>query len=93
MNCGARQKVEHTLTLEIPRDDPDIITDPSVQFTASQKAIMKTLTGSVNGDIYQVVYSLKIFVKHASMTSRGEGACVTLPIRIIPLPIRIEEEK
>jgi len=24
------------------------------------------------------------------MTQRGEGACVTLPIRIIPLPIKLE---
>lgn len=26
------------------------------------------------------------------MTQRGEGACVTLPIRIIPLPIKLEAE-
>jgi hypothetical protein len=26
------------------------------------------------------------------MTQRGEGACVTLPIRIIPLPIKLELE-
>jgi ubiquitin-protein ligase len=26
------------------------------------------------------------------MTQRGEGACVTLPIRIIPLPIKLEPE-
>ena len=34
VKCGARQKVEHMLTFEIPRDDPDILSDPSVQFNA-----------------------------------------------------------
>lgn len=50
------------------------------------------MTGSVNGDLYQIVYSIKIFVKHVAVTQRGEGACVTLPIRIIPLPIKLEAE-
>ena len=50
------------------------------------------MTGSVNGDLYQVVYSLKVFVKHDGLTSRGEGACVTIPIRIIPLPLNFDSE-
>ena len=60
-------------------------------FSAPQKNLIRTLTGSVNGDLYQIVYSIKIFVKHVAMTQRGEGACVTLPIRIIPLPIKLED--
>jgi len=29
-------------------------------------------------------------VKHAGITSMGEGACVTIPIRIIPLPVKLD---
>jgi hypothetical protein len=52
VKCGARQKVEHTLTFDIPREDPDIISDPTVQLTHPQKSLARTLTGSVNGDTY-----------------------------------------
>jgi hypothetical protein len=52
VKCGARQKVEHTLSFDIPREDPDIITDASVVFSTPQKHLIRTLTGSVNGDLY-----------------------------------------
>ena len=46
-------------------------------------ALIRGMTNSVNGDLLQVQYSLKIFVKHSGLTARGEGACVTVPIRIL----------
>lgn len=64
--------------------------DKSVQFDNQQRALNRILTGSVFGDLYQIYYSLKVFVKHVGLTQRGEGACVSIPIRILPLPIKLD---
>ena len=29
-------------------------------------------------------------MKHDGLTSRGEGACVTIPVRILPLPLVVD---
>lgn len=44
---------------------------------------MKQMQSSVNAQIVTIMYSLKVFVKHDSVTQRGEGECITMPIRII----------
>lgn len=62
-------------------------------FDASQTKLIRTLTPSENGDLFQILYSIKIFVKHDSVTQRGEGACITLPIRILPAPIKLSPEQ
>lgn len=49
------------------------------------------MTGSVNGALYNVLYSLKVFVKHDSLTEFGEGQCITVPIRILERPSKIPE--
>jgi len=47
---------------------------------------MKSMTGSFQGELFLIKYSVKIFVKHAGLTETGEGACVTFPIRIFAKP-------
>ena len=92
VKCGPKQKVQHTLSFQIPTEDPDNDNASLTSFNDQQRALSRSLTGSVNGDLYQVVYSLKVFVKHDGLTSRGEGACVTIPIRILPLPLDLYSE-
>jgi len=51
--------------------------------------LAKTLTASVNGQLINVVYTLKIFIRHDSMQQFGEGECVTFPIKIMERPFKI----
>lgn len=66
--CGPKQKIEHTLSFQIPKDDPEMFDDKSVEFDNQQRALNRVLTGSVFGDLYQIYYSLKVFVKHVGVT-------------------------
>ncbi len=49
----------------------------------SEHPLVKSMTGSVNGHLIQIIYSIKIFVKHDTMQQFGEGACVTQQIKVI----------
>lgn len=49
--------------------------------------VATNLTQSSNFKLYQVNYSIKVFVKYDRITERGEGDCVTIPIRIIERPV------
>ena len=82
--CGPKQKVKQTLSFTIPKLDPDFTNDTFKCQNEDQMSLMKAMTGSFNGELFQVQYSIKIFVKHAGLITLGEGACVTLPIRIFP---------
>ena len=39
------------------------------------------------GQVFQVTYSLKIYLKHDSFFERGQGECVNMPIRIMANPM------
>ena len=54
---------------------------------------MVHLPGSWLGEVYQVQYVLKIYVKHEGMFQFGAGSCVTMPIKLLNAPaIAIAEE-
>lgn len=72
--------MQRSLTFAIPTEDPD-----------SQGEL--PLAASYKGAIFEVAYSLKIFVKHHSVTEFGEGHCVTLPIRILGPECTLDENK
>jgi len=38
------------------------------------------------GQVFQVSYSLKVYLKHDSFFERGQGTCVNLPLRIMATP-------
>jgi hypothetical protein len=44
------------------------------------------MNGSVNGHMFNVLYSLKVFVRHDAITQIGEGECLTVPVRIYEIP-------
>ena len=48
--------------------------------------LIRNMQASVNGHMFQVQYSIKIFVKHDSMTQFGEGEVLTFPIKILERP-------
>jgi hypothetical protein len=52
-----------------------------------EKPIVRGLTNSMNGKIANIVYQIKVFVKHDSITQLGEGECVSLPIKIMERPL------
>jgi len=43
-------------------------------------------TGSMAGDLFNVSYTLRVFIKHDSWNAFGEGNCISLPIKIIQPP-------
>lgn len=78
------------LSITIPKEDPDTLFDKNLKFTDNELPFVSALTGSVNGHLFQILYSLKIFVKHASVMHRGEGECITLPIKIMERPNQVD---
>lgn len=63
--CGPRQKVEKILKFTIPVTDPDLPNDNlKLKFNDLELPIVKNLTASINGNLIQVFYSIKIFIKH-----------------------------
>lgn len=44
------------------------------------------LCGSWLGELFQVEYTLRVFVKYENWRKRGEGERITLPLRIINTP-------
>ena len=49
------------------------------------------LTSTWFGKIFKVEYELRIFVKHDSMTEKGEGNYITVPVRLCQLPYWTKE--
>lgn len=49
--------------------DPDLPNDNlKLRFNDFELPIVKNLTASINGNLIQVFYSIKIFIKHQSVT-------------------------
>lgn len=48
--------------------------------------MLKAFTGSVTGDLFEVKYVLRVFVKHDSYNAFGEGNYIELPIKVIQPP-------
>ena len=38
------------------------------------------------GQVFQVTYGLKVYMKHDGFFERGQGTCVNLPLRIMASP-------
>jgi len=38
------------------------------------------------GQIFQVQYTLKVYLKHEGFLERGQGTCVNLPIKMLATP-------
>lgn len=38
------------------------------------------------GQIFQVKYTLKVYLKHDGFFERGQGTCVNLPLRVMAMP-------
>jgi hypothetical protein len=66
--CQPNESKEYELSIQIPELNADLPTDPEIVTTLNQP-----LCPSINGRNLQVVYSLKVFVKHATMTQIMEG--------------------
>ena len=57
------------LQFKIPDIDPDLPKEPlSNRYTELEKQLVNNFNASVNGHLFQVQYSIKIFVKHDAMT-------------------------
>lgn len=66
--CGPRQKVERNLSFDIPTVDPDLPDEAlAIKYNDNDLPLVKTLTGSINGKLMTVLYSVKVFVKHDSV--------------------------
>jgi len=82
--CGPKQKLEKILSFQIPVEDPDLPKDSlDNKYNDYEKPLVRNMASSINGHHYQILYTIKIFVKHDSMTKFGEGECVTFPIKIL----------
>ena len=47
---------------------------------------MASLTGSWLGEVFQVQYLLKVYIKHEGLFEFGAGRSVTLPLKILNTP-------
>ena len=45
-------------------------------------AMLESFTTSVKGNLFEVEYTLRAYVKHEAWNDFGEGNCVMLPIKI-----------
>jgi hypothetical protein len=60
--------VERNLSFDIPTVDPDIPDEAlAIKYNDNDLPLVKTLTGSINGKLMTVLYSVKVFVKHDSV--------------------------
>lgn len=84
--CGPKQKCERDLSIDIPVRDPDLPGSIDGKFNEFELPLAIQMQPSRNGHLWNVVYSVKVFVKHDSITQRGEGECITLPIRVVGKP-------
>lgn len=56
------------------------------KLNGAELGLARQMQPSRNGHLWNVIYSVKIFVKHDSLTQRGEGECITLPIKVMAKP-------
>lgn len=85
--CGAKKSCERVISFDIPEVDPDFPKGLSdVNYSLEDQPLLKRMNGSVNGHMFNVLYSLKVFVRHDAITQIGEGECLTVPIRIYEIP-------
>ena len=48
--------------------------------------VFKDICPSWMGQIFQVKYMLKVYLKHDGFFERGQGTCVNLPLRVMAMP-------
>ena len=89
--CGAKTKVERLMSFDIPVMDFDFPeAQAQLNCTPHDIDMMRQMQASANGQLFTIQYSVKVFVRHDSKQQFGEGECVTLPIRILERPVRVE---
>lgn len=60
-----------------------------VVYSSDDVTPMQNLTGSWIGALFMVEYKLRIFVKHDAFLERGQGACISFPIRVYNAPVLV----
>lgn len=90
----AGKKEEGQIQFQIPKDDPDLPPDGKSQRCLKNEFLVScNLTQSCAYKLFQVQYTLKVFIKYDRITERGEGDCVTIPLRILEKPVDFRPEK
>jgi ubiquitin-protein ligase len=86
--CGPKSKVEKYLEFKLPEEDYDLPSElpDGKEMNETEKALLRNIQATTNGHLFQVQYTVKIFVKHDAMTQFGEGECLTFPIKILEKP-------
>ena len=99
-DCGVKCKLKSTVEIEIPSLDqynPSAYSElPEVwKQTLEQEYFprLQTLTPTFQGKLFHVAYVLKAYVKHDSLTERGEGNFVEFPLVVVGRPGEAEVEK
>lgn len=73
----------------IPTADNDAVVSTLVPVTQEDLVLNKQFSSSVAGKLFNIVYTLKAFVKHDAWNEWGEGNCISLPIKIMQPPMVI----
>lgn len=85
--CPAKTKVERTYEITIPTHDKH---ETHIAHThPDERVMLDAFTTSVQGQLINVQYTLRCYVKHDAWNEFGEGNCVTLPIRIMQPPVQL----
>lgn len=75
--CPAKTKIERDFEVDLPENNCS-------DFAPGQ---IKARPGaSYSGKLFNIEYSLNVFVKHDSWNEFGEGNCVSLPIKVHQTP-------
>ena len=91
MNTDARSAVRvlalHTHDSESEDDESDNNNDSKKNAKGEKESKhLLDLCPSWMGQVFQVQYILKVFIKHEGFFERGSGAHVSLPLRILATP-------
>lgn len=82
----ATNLVDRTSRAIIDRDLRGSGAKPIVNDSDEEEIKFHDLCPSWMGQIFQVQYILKVYMKHDGFFERGQGQCVNLPLKILATP-------
>lgn len=88
--CKAKSTVTREYEITIPGEDPE--RQQYNETCADELPMLKAFSCSMQGNLFSVEYSLRVFVKHDSWNEFGQGNCINLPIQVIQPPIDITSD-
>ena len=85
--CNAKSKIKKEFLVKLPKVDP--VREQFFKTLPDELDTLNAFTCSMQGGLFSVNYTLRVFVKHDSWNEFGEGNVIILPIKIMQHPIDV----